>query len=301
MAQPPKPRDRRGYSREETVQVESALLTVAVTLGAYLKDICIVGGLVPSLLIDLQSGGDPKGDDHDDEDHHPGTNDLDVALAVGLLDDGGYSELASRLRQEGFKPDVNEDGNEIRQRWKLGDFKVTVDFLIPPLPGQTDGRRIQDLEPDFGAVVARGLELAFDETVKRDLSGHTLKGEAVSRTIPVCGPAAFSVLKAFALTDRGEPKDAFDLVYVLRRTDGGSEAIADRLAAHALKHNERVHSALEALAVDFASINAIGPRRAAEFEGGIQDALDQAAADAQGLVADLLDDCRARGLLGDDA
>jgi hypothetical protein len=38
-----KPRHRSGYSTEETLQVESACLTVAVTLGAYLADLCIVG------------------------------------------------------------------------------------------------------------------------------------------------------------------------------------------------------------------------------------------------------------------
>ena len=32
----------------------------------------------------------------------------------------------------------------------------------------------------------------------------------------MCGPGAFVVLKALAFRDRGEPKDAYDLVYVLR-------------------------------------------------------------------------------------
>jgi hypothetical protein len=46
-------------------------------------DLCIVGGLVPSLLIDQQAGPDP-----DTGDGHPGTNDLDVGPGQpGLLDD----------------------------------------------------------------------------------------------------------------------------------------------------------------------------------------------------------------------
>jgi hypothetical protein len=49
-----KPRDRSGYSPAETEQVKSACLTVAVTLGALMGELCIVGGLVPSLLIDQQ-------------------------------------------------------------------------------------------------------------------------------------------------------------------------------------------------------------------------------------------------------
>jgi predicted nucleotidyltransferase len=59
--------------------------------------------------------------------------------------------------------------------------------------------------------------MAFDERENVTLAGDTLKGERVSRTIPVCGPAAFVVLKALAFADRGEPKDAYDLLYILRR------------------------------------------------------------------------------------
>lgn len=106
MAPPVKPRDRSGYSSEETEQVKAACLTVAVTLGALMDDLCIVGGLVPNLLIDQQIGPDP-----DTGDMHPGTNDLDVGLAIGLLDEEQYAEISYRLRQEGFGPDHNERSN----------------------------------------------------------------------------------------------------------------------------------------------------------------------------------------------
>lgn len=59
MAPPAKPRHRSGYSPEETEQVRSVCLTVAVTLGALMGELCIVGGLVPNLLIDQQIGPDP--------------------------------------------------------------------------------------------------------------------------------------------------------------------------------------------------------------------------------------------------
>jgi hypothetical protein len=113
MPTPDKPRQIGGYRREETEQVEQACLTLAVTLGALLGQLCIVGGLVPSLLIDQQIGGDPES-----EEGHCGTNDLDVGLAVALLDDQQYSEISRRLRQEGFEPDVNDRGNPTPQRAK---------------------------------------------------------------------------------------------------------------------------------------------------------------------------------------
>lgn len=92
-----KPRHRSGYGQEEFEQVKAACLTVAVTLGAYLDDLCFVGGLVPALLIDsVRDTG------ADDDPRHPGTNDLDIGLALALLDDERYTEISARLRAEGF-------------------------------------------------------------------------------------------------------------------------------------------------------------------------------------------------------
>jgi hypothetical protein len=288
MPAPDKPRHRSGYSAEETEQVKAVCLTVAVTLGAYLDDVCIVGGLVPPLLIDTTRTDD-------DDDLHPGTNDLDVGLALALLDDELYAEISSRLRSEGFKPDTNENGNQTVQRWRLGELKVTVDFLIPPAPAQDLAVRVQNLEPDFGALVTPGLELAFDERVNIELDGHTLTGERARRTVPVCGPAAFVVLKALAFGDRGEPKDAYDLIYVTRHISGCGTAIAERLRLHAQLHAEIVARALGLLHRDFASPEDIGPRRAAAFAITVDAELDDAAADAHGFVDDLL---RATARLG---
>lgn len=291
MAAPDKPRHRSGYGREETEQVEAACLTVAVTLGALMDRLCIVGGLVPSLLIDRELGPDLETGAG-----HPGTNDLDVGLAVALLDDKQYAEIGERLRREGFGPDRNEQGNPTPQRWKLDDLDVTIDFLLPPIPGAERGGSIQPLEGDLAALIAPGLELASDERLEVKIAGHTLKGEKVQRTVPVCGPATFVVLKAFAFGDRGEPKDAFDLVYVLRRWPGGVADIAERLEQHAERKGTVVEHALDRLAGDFADPETIGPRRVAEFEGDVGEDPDAIAADAHGYVDDLLKACARLGL-----
>ncbi len=288
MPAPDKPRHRSGYTAEETEQVKTVCLTVAVTLGAHLDDVCIVGGLVPPLLIDTTR---TDGDD----DLHPGTNDLDVGLALALLDDERYAEISHRLRGEGFKPDTNENGNQTVQRWRLGELKVAVDFLMPPAPAQDPAVRVQNLEPDFGALVTPGLELAFDERVNIELDGHTLTGERARRTVPVCGPAAFVALKALAFGDRAEPKGAYDLVYVIRHTPGRGTVIAERLRLHAQLHTEIVVRALRLLNRDFNTPDNIGPRRAAAFTITADADLDDAAADAHGFVDDLL---RATARLG---
>ncbi|HEY5708245.1 MAG TPA: nucleotidyl transferase AbiEii/AbiGii toxin family protein [Solirubrobacterales bacterium] len=290
MAAPDKPRHSSGYSREETREVESTLLTVAVTLGAYFDRLCIVGGLVPSLLLD---GGLAD----EDDDRHVGSGDVDVALHIGLLNDGDYAEVSDRLRREGFEPDVNEEGNKTLQRWRLGKASVTIDFLIPLVPDSGEGRRLHKLEPDFGAIMTKGLELAFEEIREIQLAGHTRKGEAAERTIPVCGPAAFVILKSFAFQDRGEPKDAYDLVYVIRRAPGGAASIAETLEGHAVNHAEIVREALERLASNFETVEHTGPVRAADFISDADVDRDADRADAQGAAADLVSECRRRGLI----
>lgn len=282
---PDKPRHRSGYTGEETELVRSACLTVAVTLGAYLDDVVIVGGLVPSLLVDTRRAEPDEG-----AAAHPGTNDLDLGLSLAVLDDQRYTEISTRLRAERFEPDENDVGNPTVQRWRSGDLKV--DFLMPPAPGQEADLRVQHLEPDFGALVTRGLELAFNERVRVTIVGNTLSGEEATRDVPVCGPGAFTVLKAFAFADRGEPKDAYDLVYVIRGTEGGPAAVAEKLKEHAATHREIVDDAVAFLARDFETPGHVGPQRVAEFDYLDGDDHDAAAADAHGYVDDLLQSYR---------
>jgi hypothetical protein len=288
MPNPEKPRHQSGYKGEDLEQVKSACLTVAVTLGAYMDDLCIVGGLVPALLIDTKRSGDSE--------RHPGTNDLDIGLALGLLDDERYAEVSARLRAEGFHPDVNEGDNETVQRWRLADLKVTVDFLMAPAPDQDEKLRVQKLEADFGAIVTPGLELAFADRELIELEGTTLKGEPARRAIPVCGPAAFVVLKSLAFGDRAEPKDAFDLVYVIHYTPGQGVSIAERLAAQLEHHRDAIEDALAGLSLNFGAPDSLGAGRAADFVLGDPATRDAEAADAHGYVDDLLIACRKQGL-----
>jgi hypothetical protein len=281
-----KPLTESGYAREDTQLVVSATLTVASVLGDLLDDLCIVGGLVPTLLIDIPAGAAEVGG-------HCGTNDLDVGMALAIFDEERYKEIAERLRHAHFEHDTR-DGKAIVQRWRWGDLDVTIDFLIQPTEGEQRGGRIKHLEADFGAIVAPGLELAFDEREPVELHGTTLEGDRAQRTVPVCGPGAYAVLKAFALRLRKERKDAYDLDYVLSFWPAGISDVATRLAGHAKTHGETVAVALAHLREDYETIDHLGPRSCARFrDTGDEDA---AAADAQGRVAALLRACGAAGV-----
>src|SRR5687767_14414949 len=97
---PPKPTRASGYDRNHAHHVRATCLYVATKLGDLIDETVIVGGLVPSLLIDqrlVQSA----------DDQHVGTMDLDVGLALAILDNQRYQALTQRLRQAGFTPDEN--------------------------------------------------------------------------------------------------------------------------------------------------------------------------------------------------
>ena len=252
-----KPTTTLGYQGSQTSLVRATCLYIATKLGDIMDDLVIVGGLVPSLLIDQEAL--PSG-----VEAHVGTMDLDLGLSVLLLNEERYRSLTARLRSAGFEQDVNEAGNPTRQRWVIEKpARVTVDFLIAPTRPGDRGGKLRDIEPDFAALIAPGLQLAFEDQVKVTLGGTTLLGEKAKRNVRVCGPGAYLVLKSFALRLRGENKDAYDLYYVLRNYGSGPSELALRFQS--LLHDTTAQQALGYLREDFEHEDSIGPSRAAEF------------------------------------
>lgn len=250
-----KPPTLAGYRDDDLARVRRACLYVATRLGDMLDDIVVVGGLAPSLLIDQHSP--PPGTEA-----HAGTRDLDLGLALSLLDAERYREFSTRLRDAGFVPDVNAEGNPTNQRWRVTrDQDLTVDFLIAPSQSGDRGGDLRHILPGFAAVIAPGLHLAFIDRQIVKLSGLTTFGEAAVRDVWVCGPGAFLVLKALAFKNRGSRKDAYDLAYVLRGT--GIRRTAMRLRT--LANDAHVQEALGIIREDFTTHDGLGPREVAKF------------------------------------
>ena len=255
-----KPSTRDGYDRAWTARVRTTCLYIATKLGDLLDEIVVVGGLVPYLLVEL--GDPPAGADY------PGTMDLDMGLALGILSEERYRELGARLRAAGFKPDVNDQGNARSQTWTSpGPYPVKVDFLIPPPDEMATGGTVVHIERDLAAFVTPGLELAFEDRRLRELAGRVPSGAWASRTISVCGPGAFTVLQALAFGNRTENKDAYDLFYVWRGI--GVDDVATSLAS--LEPSSDVDDALSVIERDFLNHDGPGPVATAQFLGGLDD------------------------------
>jgi hypothetical protein len=280
---PDKPTRADGYPPQQVARVKATCLYLATKLGDLMPELVVVGGLVPSLLIDQQNLAQ-------NVTAYVGTMDLDLGLAFALVSEERYQEVAARLRNAKFKPDQNDEGKPTRQRWRISDPPVTVDFLIEP---ETAGGKPGSLFPltnDWAAIIAPGLHLAFQNNKMVTLSGQTIAGETVAggREVRVCGAGAFLVLKSLAFRIRGENKDAYDLFYLLRNYGRGVSDVVAEL--HPLLTDASAVQAMEYLRDDFRDSDAIGPRRVAEFLFGQPDAETQA--DAVGFVRQLLDACK---------
>ena len=202
---------------------------------------------------------------------------------LAILHEERYRALGERLRDAGFEPDTNESGNRTLQRWRTGfSPSVTIDFLIPPSDENDVGGTQRHILPDFAAVITPGLHLAFADRVRVPIEGRTPSGEEAGRDMWVCGPGAFTVLKALAFRNRGDNKDAYDMVYVWQGV--GIESVVGCLEP--VVDDRHVAQALDIIRADFGTIDSIGPRRTAEFMRGMPD--DDIQADAVGLADRLL-------------
>jgi len=267
------------YTPERLDLIKATCLSIAVALGdeACRNEIVIVGGLVPALLY----GG--KSDDLVGE--HIGTNDVDLVLDLVILDKDRYEEVRMQLMRAGFTPDITEAGAVVRQRWHHAETGSKVDFLMPladDLPEQRG--RLQNLTGDFAAIKMLGLDLALQNKIMLELEGRDLQKRLVSRSLPLCSPEVFVVLKAIAMKNRDKPKDAYDLYFVLRHVDGGPVRLGATLST--LGEHVALREAVESLERDFETVDSRGPKDVCSFLGDPEN--DELAADVLANVRDLL-------------
>ncbi len=271
------------YTTDQTDLVRTVTLSVATVLGDYLEDLVVVGGLVPTLLV-------PQDTLPEEITAHVGTMDLDLGLDLGILNQQRYAEVSTLLRQSGFSQDNNDKGNPVRQRWRCEKNQtVTVDFLMPPVEGGADPGKLQNLEPDFAAIVTPGLELAFQNRIMVPITGTTIWGEETTREIYVCNPGIFIILKVRANQRRRKPKDAYDLYYLVRNFGQGPKDVTKYLQP--LLATDIGKEAFGHLKEEFLKENGTGPVRVAEFLGHIGEEASATKADVVGYVSELVRIC----------
>ncbi len=227
-----KPQNRSGYSDDYSEFCERTLVTLLRRLGPWKRGIYLVGGLVPIYLIGPSS-------EEEEREGYMGTQDVDIVLDVAIFGEiGAYKRLEQNLKDAGFKRVTKRtDEDEVTpEHWRWSrevapNITVAVDLLQDAEPGQ--GGRVGPLlgERRLSALGIPGAHLAIQDYVTVTLKAQLLDdGGVAEETIRVANIVPFVVLKALAYDDRGEPKDANDLIYCLQYYEDGPNSVATAFA-----------------------------------------------------------------------
>ena len=261
---PPKPQTITGYSAATTELAERVLLEVWSRLGAYRPHLVLVGGLVPRYLINQRTAqpylqGQPAA-------RHCGSMDVDLGISLAVADLHAYRSIRDTLVGTlGFRPGTNPKGREQRHSFvtTIGGTDVNIDFLTTRYHGP-DNSLLREMESELSAIQVDGLGLALTDPLDVPVTGLRLAGGLTTELVRVCRPVPFVALKALAYEDRREPKDAYDLVYLLTYFPGGAAVVAN-LATDDERRAEAFQRALAALDHHFASPEHDGPGDCVSF------------------------------------
>lgn len=231
----------------ESLLVEAArrvLLEIARLLYDYRDGIVIVGGSVPSLILDPSLPA------------HIGSIDVDIALDQNLIQEVGYRSIMQLLSKRGY---VQGDQPFIFYRTlEIGEQEITVevDFLAGEYGGTSKKHRTQVVQ-DMHPRKARACDLAFLDPIQISIEGTLPEGGKDKASIQVASIVPFLMMKAQALSSRLKEKDAYDIYYCVSNYQGGLEALVENFQS--FPDHSLVHEGLAILKEKFSSVDAVGP------------------------------------------
>lgn len=246
MATGLKPRTAAGYDQDVTSACERTLLTLLSAFGNLKETLRLVGGLVPRYLTPATPPDVPS---------HAGTSDVDIVLNLEVLAAGNeYASLAEQLNARGFARWV-EEGKAASWRWRrrVDDHIEVVVELLRDAGDEAPGRSVSVDGEKVSALTIKHARIVHDWYREREISAQLLDGGGLSVDIVrFADVPAFVILKALALDQRQERKDAADLVHVIRYSGSVKEVAAlfvERIRSGL--HPEAVEDGLAALARRF--------------------------------------------------
>lgn len=243
-----------------TEACERTLLTLLNGLAEWKEHVVLIGGLLPRYLVpEVPDGIDP----------HLGTRDLDLVLTLAITDEVPGVSLQERLEALWFSPERSDEGQPTFVWSRTVDTqKMKVEFMCPA----GDGARLE-VEPDpapgvgerVGALRLEGAELVALDFEQCEIQGRDIEARPTEAVLKISGLLPFLVLKSFAFDERGKPKDAYDIVWVLTAIGDGPADAARMAFASPVASAEVVTRALGRLRHAFERRDSWGPDQYANF------------------------------------
>jgi len=247
-----KPQSYNEYSKEQTELAEQVLLEVWSRLGQYRKFLVLVGGLVPRYIVDQKKAAQRNA-------AHHGSMDVDLGISMAVKDLEAYHSIRETLFSIGFRQSTNERGNPRMHSFvkDINNVSVNIDFLTTKYDGPEDSL-MRGVKDELRAIQVEGLGLAFVNPLMIKITGKLLSGGNTEEEIRVCNFIPYIVLKALAFDSRREPKDSYDLVYVLQNAFDNPKQLANRATEDERKAPSFLH-AIQTLQNHFRTIEQNGP------------------------------------------
>ncbi|MCY2987321.1 MAG: hypothetical protein NTY19_05575 [Planctomycetota bacterium] len=213
-------------------------------LGAFRDEIVLVGGWVPDLLYPGRG--------------HMGSLDVDLAISRKSLDANVYQTILHRM----LKADYSHHTSPTHFTKTVAGVAepVKVDLVAGQYEGAGKTRTIQVNQLELNTL--RGLDLAFELWQEIEISGVMPDGVENTVRARIVRPEGYILLKAFALDERTNPKDAYDIDFVLRNYPPDIESLAGRVRP--ILPNGLAREGYEILKAKFATLRSVGPSWAAK-------------------------------------
>ncbi len=231
----------------DSLSVEAAsrvLLELARLLYEYREGIVIVGGTVPSLILDPSM---PE---------HIGSIDVDIALDQYVIQEIGYRSIMQLLSKRGYargdQPFIFYRTLQIDER----EITVEVDFLAGEYGGTSKKHRTQVVQ-NMRPRKSRACDLAFLNPIQVSIEGTLPEGGKDRASIQVVAIVPFLMMKAQALSSRLKEKDAYDIYYCISNFPGGVDALVEDFRS--FPTHSLIHEGLSILKEKFSSPDAVGP------------------------------------------
>ena len=246
------PRVQGEYTSRQTEAAHRVLIDLGQVLASFEDCLVLVGGSVPDLLI---IGADEP---------HVGSIDIDLALDTEKLAQGHYAKLIESLLKTGHYHQAEEPFKlyaEVDIEDGEGQIRVDVDFLKSP------EAKIKKNKPKlikgFRPLDVIGCETVLRNPVVLERKGKMINGAENTVEVRVAALPDFLIMKAYALSKRDKPKDAYDLCYCLDYCPGGMGIIASDWKGRS--NDKHVKKAIQILTEKFESVKSFGPQQVVEF------------------------------------
>jgi hypothetical protein len=226
------------YSPIHLGKLKTVLADIYTAFGDVSKNLYLVGGLVPDLLVENKLPYLRE---------YLGTLDIDLAIKFAVSEKGKYKNLYNILRSMGFEKQRTADGIDVMShsfiKYESGYKPIVLD-LITDDKFNPAADKLKEIAPNVDAIKFRGVYLVFNDFVAVDLG---MPGAKKSVRIKLPNIIPFLTLKAFAYSDEKNraAKDAYDIWYTIVNFKEGPVSVKEELLKY--KGNKDVSDAFKVI------------------------------------------------------